>query len=81
MFYIKGTHRNFKNVVWLEAVPAFIGISVRPHVSVLHAEVFAMDRVEIVRHIFSVNYPDYNWGPVDASASSIPEHMRKVINL
>lgn len=80
-FYIKGTHRNYKNVVWIETIPAFIGFVARPCANALHAHAFDNDNVEMMRQIFSVNYPDYEWTPVSASSSIIPENMRKAINL
>lgn len=82
MFYIKGTHRNFRNVVWLECVPGMIGVAVRPCNTALRAEAFGMDNVEIIRRIHVVNYPDYEWLPVPADTDAIiPANMRKVINV
>lgn len=83
MFYIKGKHNTYGNVLWLEAGPApnGIGFLVAPTPNPLYAEAFESHMVEAVRGIHQLHYPDYKWIIVEAdSRKIIPNKMRKVIN-
>lgn len=83
MFYIKGKHNTYGNVLWLEAGLGSNGVGylIAPTPEPLYAGAFDGNIVEAVRGVHQLHYPDYQWETIEAdSRKIIPDEMRKIIN-